>query len=118
MRDEWLKDGDLSAEESEMEQRLIRALEARPAVVVPVDFAARIASQLPARHAITLTPTHYGRKTMMACMLLLGVALLVAFALHDLTFSPVVRVTGWLLYAQFVGLIVWFGMPGTMQSLR
>jgi hypothetical protein len=118
MRDEWLKDGNLSAEESEREQRLVRALEARPAVVIPADFAARIVSQLPARPAITLTPTHYGRRAMVACMIVLGVAMLVAFALHGMVFAPVVRVTVWLLYAQFVGLIVWFGMQGTMRSLR
>ena len=121
MRDEWMNeentpDADAEAN-SAMDQRLIRALEARPAVVIPADFATRVASQLPERRPISLTPTHYGRKAMMVCMVVLGIALLLAFALHGVAVPPVVQVTGWILYAQFLGLVVWFGMRGALRKL-
>jgi hypothetical protein len=115
MRDEWVKE--LNAEDAEMEQRLTRALEARPAVEIPADFAARVAGQLPERKPIALTPTHYGRKAMMVCMVVLGVVLVIAFALHGVVVSPVVQVIGWILYVQFLGLVVWFGMRGALRKL-
>jgi hypothetical protein len=115
MRDEWLNE--VNAEDAEMEQRLTRALEARPAVEIPADFASRVARQLPERRPISLTPTHYGRKAMVVCMVMLGVALLIAFALHGVAVSPVVQVIGWILYAQFLGLVVWFGMRGALRRL-
>jgi Flp pilus assembly protein TadB len=115
MRDEWMKE--VNAEEAEMEQRLTRALEARPAVEIPADFAARVAGQLPERRPIELTPTYYGRKMMVVCMVVLGVALLIAFVLHGVAVPAVVQVTGWILYGQFLGLVVWFGMRGELRRL-
>lgn len=114
MRDEWLNDGDA---DGEMEQRLIRVLETRPAVAIPADFATRVAGQLPKRRPIALTPTFYGRRVMMVCMVVLGVALVLGFALHGLTVAPMVQVTGWLLYVQFLALVVWFGMRGALRKL-
>jgi hypothetical protein len=118
MRNERLNDTNLSAFDDELEQRLIRALETRPVAAIPADFAARVAGKLPARRPIVLTPTHYGRRAMIVCMVVLGVALLLAFALRGVTVAPMVRVTGWLLYVQFLGLVVWFGMRGSLRKLR
>ncbi|HEY6413403.1 MAG TPA: hypothetical protein VIX42_06935 [Edaphobacter sp.] len=115
MHDEWMKE--VSAADAEMEQRLTRALEARPAVEISADFASRVAGRLPERKPIALTPTHYGHKAMMICTVVLGAALLLAFALHGMTVPPVVQVTGWILYAQFIGLVVWFGMRGALRKL-
>jgi hypothetical protein len=121
MRDEWINERntpDADAEANrEMELRLIRALETKPAVIIPADFAARVTSQLPERKPISLTPTHYGRKAMIVCMVALGIALLVAFALHGIAVSPIVQVIGWILYAQFLALVVWFGMRGALREL-
>jgi hypothetical protein len=121
MRDEWMNKENApdaaSEANSEMELRLIRALEAKPAVVIPADFASRVASQLPERRPISLTPTHYGRKAMVVCMIVLGVALLLTFALHGIAVPPMVQVTGWILYAQFLALVVWFGMRGALRKL-
>ena len=115
---------EMSAEEklmAELDARLVRALEARPAVAIPEGFAARVAAQVPARREgvrlavrgdVALTPRHYGRKTMMACMLVLGVALLAAFAMRGTAVPAMVQVTVWILYAQFLGLVVWFGVKG------
>lgn len=115
MRDEWMNE--VSGPDAEMDQRLIRALEARPAVEIPADFASRVAGQLPERRPIALTPTHYGRKAMVVCMVVLGVALLLAFVLRGVAVPAVVQVTGWILYAQFIGLVVWFGMQGALRKL-
>ena len=117
MREEWINEENMSDADAAMEQRLIRALETRPAVQIPTDFAARVASQLPDRRPIALTPTHYGRKAMMICMVVLGVALLAAFALYGMAVPPFVQVTGWILYAQFLALVVWFGMRGALRKL-
>jgi len=117
MREEWMNEENMSDADAAMEQRLIRALETRPAVQIPTDFAARVASQLPDRRPIALTPTHYGRKAMMICMVVLGVALLAAFALYGMAVPPFVQVTGWILYAQFLALVVWFGMRGALRKL-
>ena len=115
MRDEWMKE--VSAEEAEMEQRLTRALEARPVVDIPVDFAARVARQLPERRPVALTPTHYGRWAMVICMVVLGVLLMVGFVMRGMAIPPMVQVVGWILYAQFLGLVVWFGMRGALRKL-
>ena len=115
MRDEWMNE--LNAEDAELDQRLTRALEARPVVDIPADFAARVARQLPERKPIVLTPTHYGRKAMVVCMVVLGVALLVGFVMRGVAVPAMVQVVGWILYAQFLGLVVWFGMRGALRRL-
>jgi hypothetical protein len=117
MREEWMNEENMPDADAEMEQRLIRALETRPPVHIPADFAARVASQLPERRPIALTPTHYGRKAMMICMVVLGIALLAAFALHGVAVPTAVQITGWILYAQFLALVVWFGMRGSLRKL-
>jgi predicted phage tail protein len=114
MRDEWVNE--LNTADAEMDQRLTRALEARPVVDIPADFAARVARQLPDRRAIAVTPTHYGRKAMAICMVVLGVALLVGFVMRGAAMPPMVQVVGWILYAQFLGLVVWFGQ-GALRKL-
>ena len=115
MRDEWVNE--LNTADAEMDRRLTRALEARPVVNIPADFAAQVSRQLPERKAIALTPTHYGRKAMVICMVVVGVALLVGFMLHGVGVPPMVQVTGWILYAQFLGLVVWFGVRGELRKL-
>ena len=115
MRDEWMNE--LNAEDAEMDERLARALEARPVVDIPADFAARVGRQLPERKPIALTPTHYGRKAMVVCMVVLGVALLVGFVMRGVAVPAMVQVVGWILYAQFLGLVVWFGVRGELRKL-
>ncbi|HTC76519.1 MAG TPA: hypothetical protein VK684_13145 [Edaphobacter sp.] len=115
MRDEWMTE--LNTADAEMDRRLTRALEARPVVDIPANFAARVARQLPERKPIELTPTHYGRRAMVVCMVVLGVALLVGFVLLGAAVPPMVQVIGWILYAQFLGLVVWFGMRGALRKL-
>ncbi|HMF62730.1 MAG TPA: hypothetical protein VK608_01490 [Edaphobacter sp.] len=106
MRDERMSEENTPA--ASMEERLIRALEARPAVPIPADFAARVASQVPAKRPVSLTPTHYGRNTVLISMVALVVALL-ALALHNADSSTLGRTLEWILCAQLLSLAVWFG---------
>ena len=120
---------EMSVEEklmAELDARLVRALEARPMVTIPEGFAARVARQVPARREgvrlavrgdVALTPRHYGRNAMAACMVVLGVALLVAFSMNGVAVPMMVQVTVWILYAQFLGLVVWFGVRGGLRKL-
>jgi hypothetical protein len=88
-----------------LDQRIVRALETAPRPQIPANFAARVASQLPARPPVTLTPTRYGRNAMLIGAVVTLIALLVlalpsaghaAFGLLDS-----------LLFAQFVALTLW-----------
>ncbi len=109
MRDERMKP--LNTDDAllaELDERLMRALEARPEVHIPTDFASRVASQLPATKAVSLTPTHYGRNAMLISMVVLAVALL-ALALHSADHSTLGLTLEWILCAQFLSIAVWFG---------
>jgi hypothetical protein len=92
-----------------LDQRLIHALETAPEPQVPADFAARVASLLPAARPVAVTATHYGHYAMLASMVvLLATLLLLAPRTAD---RSVFEVTlQWLLCAQFIGLAVWFSV--------
>ena len=109
MHDEPLNHENLS--QSVMEQldlRIVRALETVPEPQIPADFAARVASQLPAKRPVSLTPTHYGQRAMLIGTLV-TLAALVILALH----SPGHATFGLLeslLFAQFIALAVWLSV--------
>jgi hypothetical protein len=111
MHDESINPGNLSQSAAEhaterLDKRIIQALETAPESQIPADFAARVASQLPARRPVSLTPTNYGKNAMLVSLAVTLVALLV-LALH----SPGHAAFGLLeslLYAQFIALAVWF----------
>jgi hypothetical protein len=96
-----------------LDQRIVRVLETAPEAHIPADFAARIASQLPARRPVSLTPTHYGQKATLAGMLVTLVALLI-LALHSNALRPADHATFLLLEsllsAQFIALAVWLSV--------
>ena len=109
MRDESLNRQHSTATETDqlarLDQRLIHALEIAPEPRVPDDFAARVASLLPVRRSVSVTPTHYGHYAMAASMVILLAALLLLAphagrSIFGLTLQ-------WLLCAQFIGLAVW-----------
>jgi hypothetical protein len=93
----------------EMDARLVRALEARPAVEIPAGFAARVAGQLPERRSVSLTPRHYGRNAMVVCMVVLGVVLL-GLALDHTGGTTLGVALEWFICAQFVALAMWLGV--------
>ncbi len=116
MRDEQMKT--LNTDDAflaGLDERLIRALEARPEVSIPANFAARVASQLPAKKAVSLTPTHYGRNAMLISMVALAIALL-ALALRSADRSTLGLTMEWILCGQFLSIAVWSGTR--RQGLR
>jgi hypothetical protein len=89
-----------------LDQRIVRALETAPEPHIRADFAARVASQLPARRPVSLTPTHYGQNATLAGMLVTLAALL-ALALKPAGHATFGLLES-LLFAQFIALAVWF----------
>jgi len=90
-----------------LDQRILRALETVPQPHIPTGFAARVASQLPARPTVSPTPTHYGQRAMLIAMVVTLVALLV------LALQPAAHALGLLetlLFAEFVALTVWISV--------
>ena len=92
----------------DLDERLIRALETVPDPQIPADFAARVASRLPARRPVSLTATHYGQNAM-----LLGIvatlAVLLVLALRT-TGHASFGLLEWFLFAEFIALTVWFSV--------
>jgi hypothetical protein len=115
MHDEPLNDLSPNANERpdlvldhDLDERLIRALETVPDPQIPADFAARVASRLPARRPVSLTATHYGQNAM-----LLGIvatlAVLLVLALHTAGHASYGLLETFLL-AEFIALTVWFSV--------
>ncbi len=88
-----------------LDQRIVRALETAPRPQIPANFAARVASQLPARPPVSLTPTHYGQNAMLIGAVLTLIALLV-LALPS-TGHAAFGLLESLLFAQFIALALW-----------
>jgi len=91
-----------------LDQRIVRALETAPEPHIRADFAARIASQLPARRPTSLTPTHYGQNATLAGILVTLADLLV-LALKP-TGHATLGLLESLLSVQFIALAVWLSV--------
>jgi hypothetical protein len=109
MHEQSLNQQDLPYEAMEhLDQRIVRALEMQPQVAVPVDFALRVVSRLPAKRPVSLKATHYGQSAMLLGILISLVALVV------LTLNPIgparFGLLESMLFAQFIGLVVWFSV--------
>jgi len=95
-------------EERAFDERIATELEREPdlSAVVPADFAARVAAKVPARPAVAVAPTHYGRAVMWCCLTVLLVVLVVLAAkgLGQTTFGTAIE---WALCAQFLAIAIW-----------
>lgn len=110
MQKQRMNDGD------SMDERLTRALERKPAVVVPAGFAARVAGQVPVRKAVAMPTVRYGLLTAQIGMGVLLLAL-VMVAMHSAGRTVFGVVVEWVLCAELVGLAVWLsGMWKPMES--
>jgi hypothetical protein len=98
-------DGLLQSAMEQLDQRVVQALETAPEPKIPTDFAARVASQLPARRPVSLTPTYYGQSAMVIGVVV-TLAALVVLALHS-TGHATFGLLDSLLFAQFIALAVW-----------
>jgi hypothetical protein len=91
-----------------LEQRLTRALETVPMPPIPADFAARVASQLPAKRPESLTPTRYGQSAMRIGVVLILVTLLALAA--RASGRPDFGLAESFLLTLFVGLVLWLSV--------
>ncbi|WP_158942310.1 hypothetical protein [Granulicella sp. S190] len=94
--------------EHELDQRLLRALEAAPEVDIPADFAARVARNLPARRPEFVTATHYGEHAVFLGMLL-TLAVLIVLTLHNGRHAGFGLAES-LLLTQFLALTIWISV--------
>jgi hypothetical protein len=105
---ENLSQAAIEREVEQLDQRIVRTLETVPDLDIPADFAARVASRLPARRPVSLTPTHYGQNAILIGMVVTLAALL-ALAMHT-TGHVAFGLLESLLFAQFVALAVWLSV--------
>jgi len=83
MHDEPLNPDNLSPSAIDhLDQRIVRALETAPRPQIPADFSVRVASRLPARRPVSLTPPHYGQNATLIGIVV-TLAALVVLALHS-----------------------------------
>jgi hypothetical protein len=100
---------------SSLEARIILALETAPPAEIPADFAARVARQLPARGALVLTPSRYGQRVTVACLLVLPL-LMLAFAPRAAGASPYWSLLESIFAAQSALLAVWLVARGKTST--
>ena len=97
-----------------LDAKIVQTLEMQPNVAIPDGFAARMASQVPARRpaarrAVLLRRTHYGLKAMAASLIALAI-MLIALVANHFGHTAVGQVMEWIIYSQFLLLAVWFGV--------
>jgi hypothetical protein len=91
---------------SVLEKKIVLALEVPPRFEISAAFAAKVAQQLPPRPAVVLTPTSYGYRAAVGCVLAL-LALMLVFA-HRATGTSVLWISiEWTFYVQFALLTIW-----------
>jgi hypothetical protein len=95
--------------QAELDQRIIRALEASPVPQIPDDFAARVASRLPASRPLSVTSTRYGHNAILISIVVLFGALF-TLAPHAVNRSVVGLTIECLLCAQFIALTIWLSV--------
>ena len=91
-----------------LDDRIVGALEAKPEVSIADRFAARVASRLPARSGVVVTPARYGRMAVRIGIALL-LAALVVVAMRSAGRSALGIALEWVLCGQVVGLSLWLG---------
>ena len=92
------------------ERRLEQALATAPPLKIPADFAARVASRVPASTPVALPRTAYARNSIILSALVLLIALLVVApkAVHGLSFATGLE---WLLCGQLSLLAIYAMSP-------
>jgi hypothetical protein len=91
---------------SALEMRVVRALETRPEVSLPTDFAVRVASRVPARREVAVPPARYGMIAVQVAMAVLVVALVV-LGVRSTGHGTVGMAVEWILCGQLVALALW-----------
>lgn len=94
-----------------LDARISRALERTPAISIPENFAAMVASSLPVRSFPEVKTTHYGRNAAVLCFPLLLVALLL-LAPATAKGSAMMICLQWMLGFQFALIASWIATKG------
>ena len=115
MHDESMTDENRQRAATEaIDTRVVNALEMRPAVDVPLDFASRVAARVPVKQ-VALRPAggyrvaRYGRRAILMSMVLLVVAM-VAVAPRVMVNSALWVGLEWIMCSEFLLLALWFVM--------
>ncbi|SEB41422.1 hypothetical protein [Terriglobus roseus] len=98
-------------EQDELTQRITTALEAKPPVTAPADFAIRLMARLPEQPPARVLPavqepSHYGRLVTLIMLTLMMVAMVYAAAF--LGRSSAWNIAEDVLFLQFGALTLWF----------
>jgi hypothetical protein len=97
-------------EHDPLNDAITQALETKPTISVPDDFAARVMARVPqTRRAVapSISRGRYGRFALLCAMPLLVVAMLVlAPATHDSVLWLCMQT---MLFAELAGIVLWFG---------
>ncbi len=96
------------SESNLLDARITLALETAPKPEIPLDFAARVAAQMPPLTPVTLTPRGYGRNAAILCMAVL-LALIFVFA-NRAGASPLWTSIEWIFCVQFALVAVWLAV--------
>ncbi len=104
----------LERAEEALDAKIVQALEARPEVLIPAGFAARVASQVRAprpavRRAVLLRPTYYGLKTMAASLVALAV-MLIALLTNHTGHTAIGMTVEWIIYVQLLAFAIWLSL--------
>jgi hypothetical protein len=104
MQEQSMKGRDAGMDE--LDARVVRALERKPAPSIPADFAACVASQVSERRPVVLTPARYGAAAVRVAMagVLIALVVMVARSADHTLLGVAVE---WTLCVQLVGLALW-----------
>jgi hypothetical protein len=124
MHDEPMRSNEMEVDEAQLDLRVVQALERVPEVRIPVDFASRVAGQVPARSWVgarsltttgTIRTTRFGYWAMVASVVVLSVVMLV-LAPRTMRTDVVAVALEWTLAAQFIGLVLWLSVRGLRSN--
>jgi hypothetical protein len=106
-------------EQDHMMQQITAALEAKPSMVAPADFSARLMARLPQKPAPQVLPvmpqrSSYGRIVMLAMLAVMMAAMV--FAASIFGHSTAWTIAEDVLFLQFGALTLWFVLSRRLTS--
>lgn len=88
------------------------ALEAKPSISIPLDFAARVAANLPKRRRVKRRWQHWG---LLTASLIVAVLLLVAVLAHPHSADTLIgQISMGLVAAEIAGIALWLGQRASV----
>jgi len=100
---------EINQDDGMLDALIVQALEAQPRPAIPADFAARIASRLPARKQASFRPRYFG----LAFSWIGGIALILALVFLSPSSTRGSSTGAWIelfVCTQFLCLVVWLAL--------